>query len=339
MTQPRGRSVRRASIGILALLGALVLAVSPAAAGQRNCTANQLKDVSKYTNKLYKCLSKQDATCADNAGSKFTKKLEKTQKRSSCKIETDFEALNLGLTTLINTTASDLEQSLSASGQADCTKSQLKEAGKYTSKLYRCLSKATKNQTGAADCIDNAESKFVKKLEKTTKDLSCRVGDFDTFRTALTAAVDVAANDLQQSLKNPYALIEPCQAGFSDFYEVKLFNKDFVEVRVDTVDDAFYFDPAPLTVVGVTNIDCVLRQAGPTQPQPPVQSEFPCSYGPAGSMCPAVEFESRATLQVCGFAVEVEGSCENPAFGDYRLEVLVNGNAAPADRVRSNVAP
>jgi len=230
--------------------------------------------------------------------------------------------------------------------QTKCEADQLKEIGKYSKKLYKCLSKATKSGQGAGECVASASNKLSKKLAKIEDKDNCTLpGDFPALDLGLQTQLNADANEILQSLSFAYASVEPCEADYADIYEVRLRTESELLVRVDTTNDAFYFDPG-LAVDGVTNFECV---AGDRIVEQLMETEFECSYDPQmiededhpDGFCPQATITSGAE-QLCQLTVFVEGSCEDTSDdddtrGDYLLEVFIDGQPAAFEQVGSNV--
>lgn len=222
--------------------------------------------------------------------------------------------------------------------QAKCESEQLKEISRYQKKLYKCLSKAVGDTSGAGECVASASNKFREKLQKTSKRAGCEVDtDFQALDLGLQTQMLADSAALQESLDFGYASIEPCEPNRADIYEVVLRQENELRVRVDTTNDAFYFDPDS-TLTGLTNLQCI---AGDRNVERLIEFEFECTFDPQGivdpdGFCPEFTITS-GTEQTCLITVLAEGSCEDSSRGDYRLEVFIDGQPGPFEKRSSNV--
>ena len=230
-----------------------------------------------------------------------------------------------------------------AGGQSDCNAAQLKQIGRYSNTLYKCLSRATKRNTGAGECVAKASEKLSKNLEKIQDDGDCQVPtDFDALNLGLQSSLDRDANAIQQSLRGSSAEIQPCETNIGDVYEVNLAPSDQLVASVDTIDNEYYFDPG-LVLRGVTNATCV---AGDRPLDQLMTSNFKCTFDPnapnANLLCPRLQITGTMVQdQVCSLIVfvENENACQDSTRerADYRLDVFINGNRAVVERVQSDL--
>lgn len=228
-------------------------------------------------------------------------------------------------------------------GETQCDASQLKEIGRYQKSLYKCYHKAAKSGSGAGACISSASLKFSEKLAALDKKADCSgASDFSVLDFGLQAAMSGDAKDLIESLNFAFSAIEPCEAGYTDLYQVSLREDNELLVRVDSITDAYYFDPGS-SLEGTSNLECI---AGPRNRDQLMETEFECAHNPRAleddehpdGFCPQMVITSGDD-QICEIAVFVEGSCESDARGYYRLEVFIDGAPAAFDKTGSNIEP
>lgn len=230
--------------------------------------------------------------------------------------------------------------------QTKCEAAQMKGIGKFTSSLYACLSRGESSGNGAGECVASASNRFSGTLAKIEDKDGCEIpDDFSALDLGLQTAITDSAYATQDSLSAAWASIEPCTTGYSERYEVELLKESELRVRVDTIDDTYYFNPRS-ALTGVTNATCV---AGDRILEQLNEFEFRCTYDPQGivdvlhpdGFCPEFTITSGAA-QTCEITVAIESSCEDvsaPTRGDYRLEVLIDNQPGFFTKTASDVAP